>query len=667
MRRLLPLALTAFAATHGPAIAVEIDVQDFAGMTRIVVAMPPSGWSVTTVAQGIELNAGQSEPGVSAPALESGSRLTRLDVWRGDSASGIGIGFGCDCVSAHYTDGGNLVIDVTERSRIPAIEPASAIVSPRRGWSNVTIDTGTAPAAPDADYEEAWRLANVLVATPPPRRRPERTARRVVESGDQAIDELRDSVLNSLALGVEQGRITMDTGPSRRRIDYIPAGCPDEDALDLGRLTTPGNFRGPIPVLRAAVFDDLKQIDPEAVRALARHFLAYGLGEEARSVLDAFDMADPKARMIRTMAAVLEGRTAELGNPLLLKPGCGPRAAVWRAAVAAENGTGAVGEAYADAASALFHVPGPLRKIIGARIALGLLEEDDREAAMRVWRDLEGADGPATPEMRLLAAWIDADDPLPSLVAFAEGRSPLAPEAAIMAAGLLLDRHDETMAERLVPTLEDIGFLRQGTPDEMTLRLALARIQARYGNLASALTILEEKVRTNPERAAHWRSIAYDTIRTASESADPVSHPADFEIILTTLGHLDGSERSDAARLSLARTLMESGGTHLVGGILTSDVLDRSDAARRLMAEAKLRDGDAAGAQALLGSLKDTDSDGLREKARRMSGVSAQETALVRFGPSLSVPAIASLSGARALLEETETDLSIAEELLNDG
>ena len=41
MRALLPFALTALAATQGQALAAGIDVQDFAGMTRITVAMPP--------------------------------------------------------------------------------------------------------------------------------------------------------------------------------------------------------------------------------------------------------------------------------------------------------------------------------------------------------------------------------------------------------------------------------------------------------------------------------------------------------------------------------------------------------------------------------------------------------------------------------------------------
>jgi hypothetical protein len=222
-------------------------------------------------------------------------------------------------------------------------------------------------------------------------------------------------------------------------------------------------------------------------------------------------------------------------------------------------------------------------------------------------------------------------------------------------------------AERLVATLEDHAFIYRGTLREEVASLALARLQASHGGLLAALSILDAKAAEEPENAARWRGIASEAVRSASEVADPVARPGDFEAALAALRFLDKSPASDAARLTLSRKLMEAGGAHLMEDALSSAMLKRSPDARRLLAEARLRKGDARGARALLATLRDEESDALRQRASEIEGAPARDDAKARFGPVTALPGEASLSGARALLEETDTDLLIVKELLSDG
>jgi len=695
-RSALPLlfSLGLVVATASPVLAADIAVEDRGEATRIIIPLAAkSGWTIRKGERSIHLSTLNGENALTGPSIPDEGRLSAIDVWRGKTETGISIHFTCDCRSKYsYGKGGIVIVDIAESGK-PAIVAASRTL-PETAQAVVSqpLPPLTAPTkAPDAPAPEQ-KARPILPAsttqrklTPPPYRPPfmlaapfprakprvtihrDVDADQITESEDEAIDALRDIVLSKLALGVEQGRITMDSGADRARKAYVPAGCPDEAALDLKRLTGTDDFRSAIPGLRADVYDEMKQVNPAAVRNLARHFLAFGLGPEARNVLDAFRIKGTPERLIRDMARVLEGEGADLSESLLLKPGCGARAAVWRAMVAAEKQDGTVREIYEQAGSTIFDVPGPLRKILGARIALGLIDEDDRETAMRLWRNLQTANGPRTPEMRLLAAYAVEGSPLNYLLALSETRSLAAREAAIRAADILLQDGSEIQAKRLGVTLDDLAFIYRDSPQEASLSLALTGLEARYGTLATALTLLADKAEEQPERAEHWRGVARDTIRVATEQADPVARPLDFDTILASLRYLDDSPSSDAAKFSLVRKLMNVGGAPIVESILKPDILKRSSEAKRLMAEAKLQMGDAAGAQKLLKGLTDENSDALRERVAEATGSNTADAARALFDPVATSPTGASLTTARDLMDEAETDLSIIEELLADG
>jgi len=709
--------VTGFAT--GPALAADVVVEEFDTLTRITVpGTPAAGWTVRNGSRSIDLRKFGTDLDLESPPLGDGSRLETLGVWKGSVNAGISIRFSCDCEASHYyNDGGSVIIDVTARTTplplptpLPLLTPlipltplgieaasttervetpqflrpvetvASTVIIGEHvptAWNRPTVTMAEAapgrPAPPRQRKEEPWRLANILVATPLPRPKPAigiiepGTATNPVESEDAAIDALRDSILEKLALGVEQGRIVMDTGPERGGGSYVPAGCADEAALDLKRLTGSDDFRAALPRLRADVYDDMKQLNPAAVRNLARHFIAFGLGAEARNVIAAFETSGPPERMILDMASILEGETDGLGDSLLLKPDCGPRAAVWRGMVAAEAGDGTVAAIYDTAREAIYDVPGPLRKILGARIAVGLIDEGQRETAMRLWRNLQVATGPATPEMQLLGTYAVEGTVLDRMLGLSETRSPIAVEAALRAADMLAQTTNRGAAERLGMTLDDLAFLYRDSQSEAPLSLAQAKLQARYGDLASALTALAEKVEDHPERADHWRGIAHETIRVATEGADPVARPHDFDTILSSLRYLDDSPASDAAKLSLARKLLNIGGAHIVDTVLTAPTLKRSTEARRLLAEARLLTGDAPGARKLLAGLGDDESAPLRDRAAAMGKTVTIDSARALFAPVKRPPETASISAARDLLDEADADLSIIEELLADG
>jgi len=641
---LLSAGAALFAASS--ALATEVTVEEFGAMTRVTIPVTSeSGWVIERSSTSLSLRTDTAEGEVSAPELDEDGQIATLDVSQDDDKVVIDMEFSCDCQSNHfYGEGGIVVIDITERQ---------------------DGDVDQLAATTPVDIEEGWASAQVEVQEPrpiyvptilPPVAAP--VAPPVAPAPPLMVPAASPPIRYATA-PVEDDPVP--TPPARSRAAPAPASA---SAAEIWRLANV-LVGTPLPRRKPAV--PTKQVNQAAVRSLARHFIAFGLGEEARNVIAAFETKEIPERLILDMATVLEGDGGTLSESALMKADCGPRAAVWGATVAAEQSDGTVTARFETAREAIYDVPGPLRKILGARIALGLIDEGDSESAMRLWRNLKTANGPRTPEMRLLAAYAAEGDTIAPLLALAETRSPAAIEAATRAAALLQETNARPLAERLGTALEDLAFIHRDTDRETPLDLALARLQARYGDLAAALTVLAEKAEENPDRAEYWRSIAHDTIRDATEGADPIARPHDFDTILASLQYLDNSQRSDAAKYALSRKLMSVGGAHVVESILTPTILARSDEARRLLAEAKLLMGDANGARRLLRDLRDEDSIALTERTEQITAAGSADAARALFDPVTRVPEQASISTARELMDEADTDMTIIEELLADG
>ena len=723
MRYAFPLAAASVAFQFTSAFAATISVEDFGDMTRVTIPLSAEiEWTIDHNPQAVSYEVASHDLNLSSPPVEGDGRLTKLNVWTENFASGVDIAYGCECTSSSYRTGDNeLVIDIVERPppvlevvELPMVEEIptattviDAIPVDTPVMEAVPVDTAVLDTTPIVTTvretavvrsavvpattltrkrnnpkptqivlrpervkpDETLRLARVLYGTPLPRNRPIRAAQSV--DLDSAVLGIRKAVEAQMNDAASEGRITLTGAFEDNRIK-THAGCPDEAALDLRRLTDSSDFRKPLPGLRAAVLDDMKQVNPSAVRSLARHFIAFGLGTEAAAVIQSFETGGEPEKTIGDMAHFLDGHYEELEQSPLFQETCGRNAAVWRAALASIKQSGTVAAAYSATDGAVFDLPDPLRKKLGAMIALGLIDEGERETAMRIWRSLEHATGPETSEVRLLGAYVSSEETAPQaavspLLRLAESQQPEAVPAALRVSSILIEEFNREAAQRVLMAIDELAFVYRGSDTEAALVIAQSKLNARYGDLAAALTELDERRLAEPEREAYWRRVVQETIRSAMVGADPLTRPSDFAAILKAQERLDQSPESDRARLSLARQLVEAGAAHLVEEVLPLPVLARSEDARGMMARASLLMGRSDQAITLLKGVQSEESLDLRRRAMALGAKDYRKDAQGRFNAMPTEIAGAPLSYARQLLDQSKTDLTLVEEMLEDG
>ena len=653
MRHALGLALAVLA---GPAAAAEPSarIEAFGGMTRLTLARVPEG-PVRVVREGRTLRlsfAGEAGEGALVPpALAEGGRIAALGAWRADGASGLDIRLGCACEAQVYGAGaGALVVDVTPRAapERPAIRPATQMTRDgAAGWGASAL----LPASPRADAPGR---------TPLPRAHPRGGGRPEADGEAARADRLRDAVARQLREAADRGVVAFGEAPER----VVSEGCPDEAALDLVRRVDASDFRAGLGPLRAALYDDMRQVSPAAVRALARYYLAFGMGEEAGAVLGAFGLAGEPERLIAEMAAVLREDAAALEGAQLLREGCGRRAAVWRAAASGNSST--ILEAWEASEGSLHDLPGPLRRVLGGRIALALLDAGAFEAARPLVRSIEQADGPAPPELAMMRTWEGESQSLQALAALATARSPYAPEAAVRAAALAL--RGGTVPDGLRGALEDHAFIHRDRPIEGKLRLALALLDARDGKLGAAIATLDARIEGDPARAPVLRRTLQEMIRSALLTADLDARPGDIVPLLEAETRLDDTPESDAARLALAERLVAAGAAHLARPLLERPGMADREGARMAAARAALSTGDPRRLRAALDGMAEVDAGALREAGAEAAAAAARRRLVERLAP---LPDAADppppLGGARRLLEDALADMEAAREVLDDG
>ncbi len=697
-----------------PAMAEPVLITEYPGMTRITVPFVTGGdWRVKRSPGKIALTTAVGDAVLSAKAVTPDSRLSTLSVWKGEKDSGIDIAYTCDCTPGIYTnDARQMVIDLKQNDA-PSLVPATVMVrSPARsatasGWNasrkvapsaaprpapiqpRQVAQTPEAPVRPRALRALAEGPRRIVIgassadeslaASPVPRARPRIAAAAPkaprpanVSESDASIDAIRKSVLSQLDAAADEGVIQLSQSGRLAAAANLPPECPDEAALDFARLVDTSSFRGPLPELRAAVFDDMKQLSAGSVRALARHFIAFGLGPEARSVFESFGTEGDVETTMLDMAAFLEGNYDALKDSALFQKACGPRAAIWRTALAAVEGSGTVSDLYPVTDGLVFRLPDALNKILGAQIALGLFDEGDSERAMRLWRALDVAGGPETPEMRLLAAYTRPPNAppetiLPRLIDVAETRQPESAEAALRAATILETTFDNDSAGRLRSDLDDLIFAYRGSAMERPLVLARTRLNARYGDLNSALEDLQARIGAEPAKSEEWRRLIQQTIKSAVKQADAGANPADFNAILKAQVNLDASPEADESRVTLARKLIDAGGAHLIDKVITPQVFRRSSDARKVFADALVRRGLADKAMLVLARSDDDESLAMKERIRTLGATDMRVRLEDRFDALPTASTDAPLTYARDLLEGSISDLNQIEEIMTDG
>ena len=182
--------------------------------------------------------------------------------------------------------------------------------------------------------------------------------------------------------------------------------CPDPETVDVTRWTDGRPFPAQLGALRTGLLGEFDVPDQSAVMALARLYVHFGFGAEAREVLAQMGERSPEAKALSAMAEILEtGDAGPHAAALAGKMDCPPETALWsalsRRELPADQPMNA--ESILRGLSAL---PPHLRAHLGPMLAKRFLESGFQRHGARVRRMLDRSDVTRTPEAELVGAEI---------------------------------------------------------------------------------------------------------------------------------------------------------------------------------------------------------------------------------------------------------------------
>ncbi len=269
--------------------------------------------------------------------------------------------------------------------------------------------------------------------------------------------------------------------------------CPPESSFALASWTTEALAASQIADARTALLGEFDRPDPDAVRALARLYIALSMGPEAIATLRAFDQED---EILFAMARILEGQAVDHPETFAGFADCEGPVALWAALAAPEPGAVPVFDTEAIL-SGFQSYPDAVRRALAPDLVTFFLERGDHEAV----RILSNAMSRTVPENLAVAELIEArlaqaegrPDPDPTVDALVLSNDPLAPQATLsviearLAAG-------QVVPERLASHAEALAFANAGTPVSAELAAAAALSWASLGAFPQAQETLDRSL-----------------------------------------------------------------------------------------------------------------------------------------------------------------------------
>lgn len=359
--------------------------------------------------------------------------------------------------------------------------------------------------------------------------------------------------------------------------------CLPESDFDLAAWAPTGDFGTDIGALRAAVIDEAGAPDEETITALARAYLHYGFGLEARQSLELTSADSTASRLIGLLADIIDGRPVPHGV-FADQAGCYTPVALWSAL--ADGTLDGRSEQERTAIEMAHRVlpPGPSQAVTPRLAGLFLAAGQTEAAAEMMGRLPEG--GTTTEEA--LGIGSDIVRTAASAAAAREELLAALQNGSRSSAGTTMRLVDATIAAGLVPetwmieTLAALRFENRGT--EVATDLAATEIRARIAaaDFAGGAALLsDEDLQSAPDiraglltefagaiadRGTDAEFISY-VFDESTEMPDPV--PTAVPSRLTTLGFPDvalamldtppGGEGTEERRLLRAEALRALG------------------------------------------------------------------------------------------------------------
>ncbi len=384
------------------------------------------------------------------------SRDVVADVVANVEGGHLEIKFGCECEVTSFWHGQSLlVLDVRTREELfeeavieePEVESTGRILSVPQGPSSLAASLAKPRLKPEQKPEPAPADAQKQTPTPHP------------DAENELIREAREQLIRQLSRAASQGLISAkskrqdfktndseetesDTTPpalqpgdepqihpgahvnlraqstiDRDFLTAIQEGsgaqpqsvCLTGQEIDVGNWASTSSFSEQIGALRQGLMGEFDRLNEEAVIQLARFYIHYGFGAEARDTLALIQDGTDEAAVLHQLAAIMEDGHVSLTSSLSGQLNCDGPAALW--AVLSHQALPKNLPVNAKGAILAFDaLPKHLRSHLGPKLSRRFLDADDKVSADKVLRILSRSDETSLPGAELVGAEIDRAD-----------------------------------------------------------------------------------------------------------------------------------------------------------------------------------------------------------------------------------------------------------------
>lgn len=413
--------------------------------------------------------------------------------------------------------------------------------------------------------------------------------------------------------------VDRDTLSLSKRMPTTAEGgaCLSDEALGIGTWGDDRPFAVQIAETRAGLVGEFDRPSPEQVLTLARLYLYFGFGAEARAALRSFDVSPRDGAILSDIGLILDGKPPGGSAYFSDMAGCDTAAALWALMAwpapppATEVETGAVVQAF----SAL---PPHLRRVLGPGVSERLIAVGATDAARSVRNAIArmpSGDGHTldmvTAQVDLASGNLAAGETRLGTLAGANG--PLSADALILAVESRLAR-GEAVEPALADSAEALAFeLQDGAS----------------GPVLASLQILARASTGEFDRAfagwAGWPRSAPDDLRaaTATRLFAMLAESADDRTFLVQYFRqrrlVDWPAADLVLRLDLADRLAAAGFTGEVRRLLHGEA-GYTERGRALLARAALGEYDPVEAMAQVAGVASPVATEVRAEAMAMSG-----------------------------------------------
>ncbi|MFY0308535.1 hypothetical protein ACFMBG_01400 [Leisingera sp. D0M16] len=346
-------------------------------------------------------------------------------------------------------------------------------------------------------------------------------------------------------------------------------------------------FSDQIGPLRSALVREFDDISPAGVYALARIYLYFGFGAEARSmlaILPASEQGSPDAALLKAMALLMDGAALPPSHPLSGQQGCEGNSALWGVLADGAVKKNANSDAIQQAFSKL---PTHLRVHLGPRVSKMFAEAGEHHVAEAVLRAVDRTGIAEVPEINLAEAAIaelegDTEKVAEELTSEVAERTGNAPAALIDLVALSVKER-----KALSPDVPDLiaSYELENRDTELGAELRKAQVSslALMGQFQDAFQELKGLTEHDGPGA---RAAALEPLMLLlAERADDVTF---LQYGLVFAGQATAAEAAPVAA-PVARRLLDLGFADQAQELLNKLSLAPEDETRRLMmAEAAL-------------------------------------------------------------------------------